>query len=349
MTKVAAEAGVSKTTASLILSERSPEQFAEATRRRVLDVARRMRYQPQASRQRRQATARKQRYTVAMLVSEKLGPSADTPGYYGSILDGVQAAALAHHCHVSIGTDLSDQTRCKHYLHQLAAAGVHGLLVDHPLDASVLVDAELRDVPMVCVGDAHLSEHADHDWVYGDNYKGSRLVAEHLIQFGHERLAFLGLPRLKTFFQQRLTGYIDAMVAAGITPDPAMHCTGESPDEAISKLADLLQSSHPPTALFAASTEMVHRAWALLRERGLSVPDDISLAGYDDPPWFQQIHPALTTVDVPFEQIGQAALHRLLGRVSIPDQPAGSLLLEPTLIVRDSTAMAPAASAQASA
>jgi LacI family transcriptional regulator/LacI family repressor for deo operon, udp, cdd, tsx, nupC, and nupG len=119
--------------------------------------------------------------------------------------------------------------------------------------------------------------------------------------------------------------------------DPALVRAGDGRQESGCKLAaELLDSADQPTALLAGNNLMALGAVEAIHARGLRIPDEIAIIGYDDPPWAPALHPPLTTVRQPGYELGSRAMELLLQRIQQPDRSTTSIVLQPTLVVRKS-------------
>jgi LacI family transcriptional regulator len=174
-----------------------------------------------------------------------------------------------------------------------------------------------------------------------DNRDGARQATEHLIALGHRRIAFIDGPAQVLTSRERLQGYRDALEAAGLPFDERLVASGGFSEEGgRAALAGLLDGGPGFTAVFASNDGMAIGCMVELRSRGLSIPGDMSLVGFDDIPTVQWLHPQLTTVRVPMEEIGAAGVARLLALLDGDAPPTDRLVnVHPCeLIVRASTA-----------
>jgi LacI family transcriptional regulator len=167
-----------------------------------------------------------------------------------------------------------------------------------------------------------------------DNQRGARLVTEHLLALGHVGIAMIGGPASVRTSRERELGYIAAMKHAGCKPNivAADFTTAGGAAATACLLPD-----PSLTALFAASDTMALGALAELRRQGIRVPEDFSVAGFDDIPGLEFIHPNLTTVRVPMAELGAAGVARVLNELD--GDPRGTRVrLHPVeLVVREST------------
>lgn len=176
-------------------------------------------------------------------------------------------------------------------------------------------------------------------YVYGDDVQGAGQATRHLLALGHTRIAHLIGTRNKASAPVRRDTFLAVMAEAGITVPPAYLVPGSYRAE--TTYADtmrLLALPDPPTALFAGNDVMAAEALRAARDRGLSVPEQLSIVGYDDSPVASLTMPPLTTVHLPRIQIGETAARLLIARVAGDPVPETTHLLKPELIVRGSTA-----------
>ncbi|MFC4947979.1 LacI family DNA-binding transcriptional regulator [Pseudonocardia sp. GCM10023141] len=166
-----------------------------------------------------------------------------------------------------------------------------------------------------------------------DNRRGAETLTRHLTAFGHRHIAYLTGPPANTTTDARLAGHLDAMRAAGLAPGPVV--AGSFGRDAGLQLAPaLLQRSAPPTAIIAANDQAASGVLAAARELGIAVPAALSVAGFDDLPVSGDTVPALTTVRVPFEELGRRAGRIAMGADAA--QPGSTITVRTELIVRDS-------------
>lgn len=183
------------------------------------------------------------------------------------------------------------------------------------IDAAVVVTPTTPDtaisVPVVAV-----DPHYGPNWlptIDCDSFGGARSATQHLIELGHTRIAFLGGRRELDSSQSREAGFREAMRLAGIeVAEELVRDSRYDPDVAYSVCDALLALPEPPTAVFAANDVTALRAIAAAQARGLIVPDDLSVVGFDDIPDAMLSTPSLTTVRQPLQAMGEAAMRMLL-------------------------------------
>ncbi|MEV0232754.1 LacI family DNA-binding transcriptional regulator [Nonomuraea sp. NPDC050786] len=175
--------------------------------------------------------------------------------------------------------------------------------------------------------------------VTADNFAGATAVVQHLLGLGHRRIGFIaGRAGLESAWS-REEGYRRALSEAGVPIDPQLVARGSFDPESAAPLARaLLDRADPPTAIFAASDGMALKAMAVAKDLGLSVPGDLSVAGFDNIPESALTEPGLTTVDQSMYRLGYEAARMLRSLVSGDWEGPGQIVLPTRLVVRGSTA-----------
>ena len=321
---IAREAGTSPSTASRALSGRG--YVSEEARQRLREAADRLGYVPNAS-----ARALKQQSSrvVGVAVSD-LGNQ-----FYANLAAGVEQTLREAGYQMVLVSDNSDRDQelsCARTFLEMRAAGViitpadraaAGLLSRHQI-AVVEVDRRLADVPC--------------DGVVIDNELGAREATEHLIGLGHRRIALLVADTEFTTDAGRLHGYVAAHELAGLEVDERLILPlGFHAPDAEVRIAALVGALEP-TAIFAANNLLAEHAWQVLRRLGKRLPDDVSLVGFDDVPWMAMVQPGITVVAQPSLEMGRRAAQLLLRRAEDPLCEPQVDILQPSLVVRGSTA-----------
>ena len=326
---VAREAGVSVPTASKVVNGR--EDVAPETRRRVTEALDRLGY------------VRRPRFDAVKspglvdLVVHSLENS-----WSGSILHGVEEAAHDAGLEVVVSAGLT-RTRGgrpeRGWLDKLSTRGSSGVLFNlSELTASQYAWLDQHRIPFVLI-DPVLEPPPGVVSVGAANWHGGVTATEHLLSLGHERTAVIAGYRRKMCSTARVAGYRSALAAAGLRHRPEYLRYGNFDESAAHRrMLELLDLPEPPTAVFVCSDRMALGAYRALAERGLSVPDDVSVVSFDDLPEARWASPALTTVRQPLAEMAATAL-RLLVRMMAGEQPEGTRTeLSTRLVVRASTA-----------
>ncbi|MGW0596483.1 LacI family DNA-binding transcriptional regulator [Streptomyces sp. NPDC002776] len=328
MADVARDAGVSVATVSHVLNDTRP--VLPHTRQAVLDAIDRLGYTPN-SLARSLVTARTR--SIGLAVSAISNP------YFTEILQGVEAGALEHGYSLLIADPHDDPGHECKVVHLLHERRVDGMIVAPSADPRELL-AYLRrhDVPTVFLDRLVDDGAAPHfDQVCAAGAEPTTRLVTHLAELGHRRIGLVaGRPGLSTT-SERITGYRHGLAYAGLAHDERLiaHGDSESPggERATAALLDL---AAPPTALVTANNAMTIGALRALRERGLSVPDDIALCCFDDFAWADLFSPRLTAIAQPSKELGAQAVRVLLDRLAEPDRPARTVRLDCAFVHRTS-------------
>ncbi|MFI6763165.1 LacI family DNA-binding transcriptional regulator [Micromonospora sp. NPDC050417] len=325
ITAIAQEAGVSVPTVSRVLNGRN--DVAPQTRERVEELLRRHGYRRRATRPRAGAS-------LIDLVFNDL----DSP-WAVEIIRGVEDVAHA----AGVGTVVSAihrrSTSTRQWLQNLRTRATDGVILVSS-DLAPPVHAELRrlNVPMVLVDPAGVPT-LDIPTIGATNWAGGLRATEHLLSLGHRRIGFIAGPPRLLCSRARLDGYRAALEAAGLPVDDKLVAPGDFYHESgYSSGTALLNLADPPTAIFASSDQMAFGAYEAVRRRGLRVPDDVSVVGFDDLPEARWSSPPLTTVRQPLAEMGLLAARTVLrlARGETVDTPRVELSTD--LVVRDSSA-----------
>jgi DNA-binding LacI/PurR family transcriptional regulator len=316
---VAHRAGVSKSLVSLVL--RGSDKVSPARRDAVLAAIRELGYRPSQA-----ATVLASRRTRAIEVVIDDYRNL----WFVDLLDGLREALTDHGYRLSV----TDREGTSGGPVPALASGIDGLVVARDPGEGLLTGWA---GPTVIAG-WRTGEVPGADRVANDDEAGSRLAVGHLLGLGHRRIGHLS--GAGGAAGHRRAAFEAAVRSAGAT-GPVVTGGDTTEDDGYRAAAELLRREPDVTAIYAANDSMALGALAALKERGLSVPGDISLVGYDDSPLAQSRFIDLTSVDDKSREVGRAAGHALLARLDNPDRPAENLLIEPALVVRGSTGSVP--------
>ncbi|GHO58583.1 LacI family DNA-binding transcriptional regulator [Ktedonobacter robiniae] len=338
--EVARLAGVSRTTVSRVLS--GSGRISEEVRQRVLEAAASLGYEPNVV---AQSMVRQRSRTIALgLFHVEEGLSFSRLGetkhhFYLDVLKYIEEEAA------NAGYDLLQPSRPlgrtpESYVRTLQTRQVAGavMLALSSTDPRIpaLVQAHIPTVFIDAVG-----QGPGATYVKGDHVSGARQVTEHLLALGHKRMAFFVGPSSNMFGMERLFGAQQALASAGRSLDPSLvRQSGWNMQQAYEAAAQLLSERRDFTAIIAGSDLMAIGILRALRERGLHVPEDVSLSGFDDLELASYTDPGLTTVRQDRVAMGRGAIQLLL-RLIQGEQHLAPLILPTQLIARQSTGPAP--------
>jgi len=323
---VAERAGVSTATISRVLS--SHPGISQETRQKVLVAVEELHYRPNAL---ARGLARSSSNIIGAVIMEFSNP------FYASVLAAVETVS-AEKEHVTVVAEtqrqLATEIEIVKRLRDLRVAGV----VIAPMNESIhhLLALRQEGVPVVAVGVVC----QELDYVSADDRVGGRLVGRHFIANGHRRIGFVssGEPYNETLLR-RLQGLTEALSEAGIAfPSECYVKAGGTSEEHGEAAADVvLEMSDRPTAVFAATDRLAVGFMDRLQEKGVCVPDDIAVAGYDNITLARYYCIPLTTVSYPTYEMGLLAAQMLFDRIDRKGvKRIEHLLLQPELVVRES-------------
>lgn len=326
---VALRAGVSTSTVSHVLNR--TRFVSEAARDRVLAAMRELDYAPNAA---ARMLTLKRSNAIGLIVSDIRNP------FFASVARGVEDVAQGHGYTLVLcnsDEDIRRETACLKALQTrqvdgivLASAGVADAYVTRLVHAGfpiVLVDRELPElgIPAVLL----------------DNEEGAYRAVTHLVARGHTRIGMISGRRSISTTTERVAGYRRALQEAGVEPESGLVISGESTSEGGTQAANALLDLVPgPTAIFSGNNLMSIGGLQAIVSRGLSVPDDVAMVGFDDFPfpWSDAFRPHLTTVAQPTYELGRRAAEMLVqGLRGQRSQSAERVVLEGKLLVRESS------------
>lgn len=315
---VAARAGVSKSLVSLALQGSS--KVAPASRDAILAAADELGYRPNRT---ASSLVRQRTRTIGVHILDLHNP------VFAEILDGVHEAVRGHGYSTLLVTGNADPATERTEITRLLESRVEGLiLIAHRLSDDDLAQIAAEVPTVVVTWQTHGIPGLDS--VSGDDVVGARLAVDHLVALGHERIVHVsgGDNRIA---RQRRTGYEQAMVAHGLAPVVVDGAFTESGGYAGARAA----VDAGATALFVANDLAAIGALAALRDRGLCVPDDVSVVGYDGMRLLDSLD--LTTVAQPLADMGRAAADLLIERIDQPSRVPVHRAMETRIVPRGSS------------
>jgi DNA-binding LacI/PurR family transcriptional regulator len=334
MQDIARVAGVSRTTVSFVLNDIPDANIPDVTRQRVLQVARELDYTPNAM---ALNLARGKAMTVGLIVRQT-AEQLSIDAFLGQVILGVMRVIEAQGFHLIIHAVDASASGTETYVELVRTRKVDGLVISSPLandpEIKLLHD---EGTPIVVHGAADIPDVPSVDV---DNVQGAYIAVKHLLDLGHRRIGHITNTSLRyTSSRDRLKGYRQALDDAGIAYDNSLVFEGEFTDlSGANAMHRLLDMPNPPTAVFIGSDLVALGAIGVVHERGLRIPDDISVIGFDDLMFSQYLQPPLTTMHLPPYDLGRRCGETVLSIIR-GELPTSQRLLLPTEIrVRGSTA-----------
>lgn len=325
LVEVARRAGVSPSTVSRVLNNTG--RVSESTRARVLKIAKELKYRPDIH---ARTLAGGNSRTLGLIVSNLQNP------FFLDIFRVIEADAhQAGYAVVVANTDYRPQ--------QLAAAAqwmlghrVAGLaLVVSEKEPAVIDDLAGEEFPVVFYDVGLPGPNVTN--VKTDYYRGMQRVVEYLYALGHRRMAFVGHHAHLQPLQDRKRSFLKAVERFSNGMESATAHGSDSPAGGYQATRNLLDSGFMPSAIICVNDFMALGVLRALIDHGFAVPEDVSVVGYDNIGLSEYTTPALTTVNVPRDQIGHAVCSALLASRRISGEELRDIIIQPELIVRDST------------
>ncbi len=330
---IAELAGVSQPTVSRAL--RNSPLVSKATRDRIQQIARDLNYKVDV---RASKLRSNQTNTIALLIyRDSDEPSHMINPFFRTMLSGITHATDKHGYDLLVSFQQLSENWVADYEFSHKADGIiflgYGAYTDYINRISSLNDSDAHFVtwgPVV--------EGQPGYFIGCDNHAGGYKVGQHLIELGHSRLAFLGdISDDCPEYKERYAGYKQAIEEHKLKIDTELVIAADSNEESGYRAAQELLKQHEKfTALFCASDLIAVGAYKAIREQGLNIPDDISIVGFDDLPRSRYISPELTSVSQNTHLAGELLVDSVLSLIE-GEKPKQERLLEPSLIVREST------------
>jgi len=333
---VARAAGVSVASVSRALN--GHESVTETTRQRILAAAGQLRYVPHAA---ARSLITRRTDTIGVLLPDLHGE------FFSELIRGIDAGARASGRHLLISSSHGSEAEAAQALRMLQGR-VDGLIVMSPHAGADVLGANLpAALPTVLLNTRVAS--GTYPAFSIDNYGGAAAMMKHLFASGRRRIAFISGPDNNFDADERLRGYRDAIAAREGASELVLR--GDFSESSGYRAGiDLCERGERPDAIFAANDMMALGCLFALTERGVGVPGDIALAGFDDIPIARFVTPPLTTVRVRIADLGRRAFERLDALIATGDDGARTTeRLDCDLVVRQSSGLNDAASAASAA
>ncbi len=329
--QVAHEAGVSRTTVSLVLNDVPDAHISTETRQRVLETARRLKYYPDEA-ARRLASGKTR--TIA-LVWHRAPDRTYRDAFLPGLLEGA-ARAARHYGYQLLFSPVEVDEPNGSYAALVRERHTAGLILSGPRsDDAYLLDLHNDGFPVVLHGRLN---GTGIPCVDVDNVNGAISAVRHLLMLGHRRIGMVtNAPLVYTASRQRLEGYRRALEEQDIPYVEELIRQGNFDEESgYAAIRELLSVHELPTAVFIASDMVAMGAMRALQEEGVSVPTDLAVVGFDDITAARFITPALTTVHVPTFGLGWSVAELLVQIVEQRTPEETQVQLDARLIVRES-------------
>ena len=325
---IAKKANCSAMTVSRVINNTG--KVSEATRKRVLAIMKEMNYVPNSM---ARGLVLRETRILSLLITDVTNP------FYTSLARGAEDAALKLGYKLLLANSDENPDKEKAYIDTMLATRVDGVLVAPAGDDSARNLKRLirQNIPMVLL-DREVPG-IECDTVLGDSKSGARMMTEHLIECGHERIALINGPLNVSTARLRLAGYREALKLNGIPYDGNLVVEAEYRQQDITGIiARLLGLKPRPTAVFAANNFLALGTIRSLKQLGLKVPEDISVCCFDELEAGFVVEPFMTVVAQPAYDFGYTGIHMLVDRIQEEQvRDWRKVVLPPRLHIRRST------------
>jgi len=331
MEEIAEKAGVSQATVSRVINGHSG--VSESKRKLVMEWARKLDYQPNRT---AQSLKNQKSNLIGLIVSDISNP------YFAEIVHAVEKEAAQNGYNIILCNTENNIQKEKESINTLRSRQVEGLLiVPANKSAAHLKSLQKRDLPVIVI--TQISKMFNS--VAVDHAKGGELVAKHLADLGHTEIGYIGPEHYAGYKEDKLEGFKKGLRESNLpfNPDYFIKIEGGLPElssqSAFKKVNQFLENpkNRVATAYFAYNDLAAFEAIKSFEDHGYKVPDDIAIAGFDNTSLSQINRPELTTIAQPIKTIGHIALDILFKKINGQEEDYGDMILEPKLIVRDST------------
>lgn len=327
---VARRAQVHPSTASRALNAATRPMVNADTVERVLAAAKELGYEPNSL---ARGLKLNRTFTVGVVLPDLTNPL--FPPIVRGLEDGLGEARYT----VVIGNTDNDEGREATVLEAMGRRRVDGLvLATARRDYPVLEQLQAAGIPVVLINRS--SDRPVVSSVTGDDHAGIGLAVRHLVELGHRRIAHVAGSQAVSTGLARYQGFMSWLQSEGLEFDPDLVTFADwfQEDPGAAAFRELLDRDVDFTAVVAANDLIALGCYDVALERGLKVPDDFSVVGYNDIPFSAKFNPPLTTVRIPMYKLGLRAAHVLLDLISDRETEPVAMRLTPSLVVRASTA-----------
>lgn len=322
---VARASNVSIATVSRVFNDSS--SVREETRERVVAAAARLGYWPNGI---ARSLITNRTHTLGVLLPDLYGE------FFSEVIHGIDLAARAKGYHLLVSRSSSNGGELTSVLRSMRGR-VDGLVVMSPdVDASAALRQAAGSCAAVLLNPE--CEIAGYDTISMDNFEGAHAVTRHLLSLGHREIATISGPAQNIDARQRLDGYRAALAEAGVEARPEWELLGDFTERSGYEAAlELIRRLPKPAAVFVANDYMAIGMLGAMQDRGVRVPEDLAVAGFDDIPMARYLTPPLTTVHVDMLQLGRRAVELLLeSRLGLRATVERRETLPTSLVVRSS-------------
>jgi LacI family transcriptional regulator len=328
---VAAKAGLSVSTVSLVLNNKS--NVSKETRRKVQGVIAELNYHPQRS---ARGLASHSSGNIGFILTDEHFSLAEP--FYTKIFLGTELEARKHNYYVLLTTVGQNVGGTREMPRFFLEQNVDGVIIAGKIGSSWIEYIRERNLPVVLIDYALPDYRVSTVWM--DNAGGARMVVDHLMKLGHSRIGFVGGDLKHPSIAERYKAYRDTLEARGVGVNPkwvSIDEAGTRFDNGYRAAKNIFADpSNRPTAVFAANDALALGCMKFCREKGLSVPGSVAVVGFDNVESCLLVDPRLTTVNVHREEMGGIAVRRLVEMIRDKSEIVDRSTTPVELVVRES-------------
>lgn len=330
ISEVARHLKVSKTTVSRVFNRVPNSGISQSTQKRVLGAIRKMGYEPNLA---ARALSRSKTYVIGAMIFNA------NSQFAREFIWSMEVTASESGYYVVLCNTRSQAGREQQEVRMMRQRGVEGLIIEHCGPAEPLVKLSREGYPFVLLD--RCPDAPDLDYVTFDDVAGGRMATQALIDAGRRRIAHIAGPVTSLPSGDRLEGYCQALHSAGLAENPRWIVRAHDPDDpqaGCEATEQLLALTDPPDAIFCANDFLALGVYRAAANRGLKVPDDLAVIGYNDEDFCSWTAVPLASVQLDTQRLGQEASRLLLEKIEKGTRNVASRAIEitPEVVRRDS-------------
>ena len=324
---IALLANVSQSTVSKALNDR-PDVNTD-TREHIKKIAEKHNFRPNVF---GKALKSQTTESIGVLICREILPPSDNP-FYSRVMEGIEAELAVKN--YSMTLDIVNGRDKNAVPKVIRERRVDGMILMGVFDKQYIDMIMQYDIPVAFI-DPKITLDA-YDQVLIDNEHGAQLAVDYLISLGHKHIGFVSGSLNRSSFQQRYVGYRDTLAYHNLPLKPEWVQAGGL-EEGYNQIKSIIELESRPTAIFCANDINAIKGYRAIHERGLNIPGDISIVGFDDIEFGKHSNPALTSVRVYKEELGSIAVRGLFKRFKDTSRGPTTTVVPVKLIIRDSAA-----------
>jgi len=327
---VARAAGVSSSTVSRVIND-SPS-ISNETKAHVRHVIKTMNYTPN---QNAKALTNNKSYTVTLLVDVDDEKAFQNPFFY-EVMHGIEKYVYQKEYSLIVA-NLNTKVKKTNVLDWLVKGKrTEGVILPSAiLDPAIVEDLRKEGVPFVSIGEPEKVRQSV-SWIDIDNLKGTERATYRFLEQGRRQIAFIGLESSELFSRRRHQGYISALSSYGITPDPSLVITcANTKENGEHHMTRILEGPTTPDAVICADNMLSFGVLKAIKDKGLRIPEDISVISFDNAQTAELSYPSVSTVDVDVFELGYRSAKLLFDRIGNTDLAEEGILISTVITTRE--------------